>query len=76
MGEWLVLPQAEDMIAARCVNIREVRRGGRMSNRRGSNLKYYDRYAWPGIGAANLDDLEDMDVPMWECEIPLTDDGF
>ena len=78
MGVWLMLPQAEEVIAARCTFGKQIRRGGKVRTRGGKRggTANYDMHVCRGDGVANLDDLKDMDVPMWECEIPLTDDGF
>lgn len=80
MGQWMLLPVAEDVIAGR-IN----RFGVRARKRRAGSIKWEMRIS-------NLDDISGLisnvdpmdfanmadvaDVPPWECEIPLTDDGF
>ena len=68
MGEWLTLPQAERIIAR---HVSPKFQGGRKVRRRSDRVVNYD----PN-DVANLDDLVGMDVPLWECEISQTDDGF
>ena len=76
MGEWMLLPQAELVIAERISRFKVKRAGSPRHTWRTtgldrisglvSNVDWYD--------IANLADV--ANVPLWECELPDTDDGF
>lgn len=75
MGEWMMLPEAEYVIAARITRFRSAQNRQRWTwkftgpdhlSSLVSNIDFND--------IANLADVGD--VPLWECEIPLSDDGF
>lgn len=74
MGEWMMIPEAEEMIAER---------SGRYYFRKHCGTR---RYAVSEIpfslfvqfdtnDIANLNDVEEAGH-LWECEIPSTDEGF
>ena len=75
MGEWMLLPQAELVIADRISRFK-VDRPRRPWRTTGldlisglvPNVPYYPD------DIANLADV--ADVALWECEVPDTDDGF
>ena len=74
----MLVPAVEDMIKA---NTSRFIRSKHKVKRIGRNITTLDRMS--GLVSnidctdiANLDDLHGFGVPMWECEIPLTDDGF
>ena len=67
MGAWLELPEVEWYIERRGLR-RSMRESGRQ------RLKYCDIRVQHTGDVANMNDV--MDVPLWECEIPLSDDGF
>lgn len=76
MGQWLLIPEAEEMIKARCLIgcTRRHRAGKIFQNIIDGQL---DRVVQCTDDIANMDDLADCGVPyLWECEIPLSDDGF
>lgn len=71
MGAWLEMPDVEYWIKRRCYKRCYL----------GTNTPHSFRKAVfdlfvniePG-DLANMNDVEE--VPLWECEIPLSDDGF
>ena len=78
MGEWMMFPGADGVIAERVSRFGVprpwwVRRGGteRICNLSviSGVLSNFDK-----TDVANLADVGD--VPLWECEIPSSDDGF
>ena len=70
MGEWLMIPETEEMIVVR-INRFKYRRGRR---EKGPSRFHDLRVYFDGNDIANLADVSDE--PLWECEVPLTDDGF
>lgn len=76
MGEWMMIPGAE-MIEARINSYRPARRSrGSSYERRYSGICVHSdlQVAFNSSDIANLADV--IEAPLWECEIPLTDDGF
>ena len=78
MGEWLMIPGAEEVLGNRISRF-NYRRGGHREmgrNRRGTIRRRFDDLLVyvDGNDFANLADVSD--APLWECEMPLTDDGF
>lgn len=73
MGEWLTVPGAEQVIAERIARFSIRRNGCRRAGRRYrysmETLVYFDE--------SDVADLADVsEVPLWDCEMPWTDDGF
>ena len=72
-----MLPQAEQVIVARCTvgGFRTLR--GRTWRTWRALQHHLDMVVHCPDDTANMDDLADCGVPyLWECEIPLSDDGF
>ena len=69
MGAWLEVPEIDSYMGRRLTNKSRYYRGRRIR-------KYHcDLYVniHPG-DIANMNDV--TEVPLWECEIPLSDDGY
>ena len=81
MGEWMTFPGAEDVIAERTSRFGVITRYHSNGRRTKGNMRICNLSGISGL-AANIDwediaNLADVgDVPLWECEIPLSDDGF
>lgn len=75
MGEWLAVPGVDEVIAER-INRFHFGFWGRRMRRRPAHSRCSDLFVHiDERDIANLNDVTPL-VPLWECEIPLTDDGF
>lgn len=69
MGAWLEIPMIEYYMMKRLVNKRNTRINRDVQIRRCELFVNIDP-----ADIANLDDV--MEAPLWECEVPMSDDGF
>ena len=73
MGEWMMIPEAEQVIATR---IRRYRYQRTITRRYAIAEVPMDLFVQFDINdIANLNDVAEA-WPPWQCEIPSTDDGF
>ena len=70
MGAWLEIPDVEFWIERRCHKRCTLKR-----TRRRRRQHIFDLFVQCEPGdVANMNDV--LEAPLWECEIPLSDDGF
>ena len=72
MGEWMMFPTAEEVIQRRANTNRWTE--GYSRNFRRRNVPKDLQVHFDSNDIANLDDVKE--AGLWDCEIPLSDDGF